>query len=365
MEFMKLHKVCLIALLMLIVAVPAVAHNWGCWKQPYCDPYTYNYATYWSEANAALNEWANDTVLAVPRQSSHTEVSVYDGNYGATGWGGLASIESSSGCNITHCHAKVNYYYSYSSNGKRGVFCQEFGHCLGLQHSNDGGCMGGGYYYDINSYYTVVSHNISDIAAKYPGCNMAQTPGREEAALKHAETYDPQDDPHYGPGGQRLVHATWYHTPQTLRETYELAEAVVVARVADVVDHEAIRVPVDKSISEDGYDDIPNQRVHFTVNRTVKGNVGGSFELFHTGNAEFVLEGDLPYEVGQRYVLFLLPREDGSYLVTSPEGRFQVIPDGLVPSSEREFAELLRGAPLNALLGDLREIRDTSAQDHQ
>jgi hypothetical protein len=72
-------------------------------------------------------------------------VHVFDGNYGANGWAGLASLESVSGSHILHAHARINYYYSMSSGYKQGVFCQEVGHTFGLDHSNTGSCMGLGY----------------------------------------------------------------------------------------------------------------------------------------------------------------------------------------------------------------------------
>jgi len=331
---MKWNRIFLATVLIAVVAAPAFAHNWGCWTQPDRTVYVRNTATYSSQAQAAINEWSNDTIINVNNVSYHTEVSVYDGNYGSTGWGGLASIESASGCNITHCHSRLNYYYSYTSNGKRGVQCQEFGHCLGLDHSNDGGCMGGGYYYDINSYYTVVSHNINDISNKY---------------------YNKHGNGSEEPEGAPLVHATWYNNPVTLAETADLATSIVVAKVGGIYDAADIVMPIPGT--EDEFDRIPNQRVAFEGVRTIQGGRLGDFELFHTGNESFILAGDPPYEVGETYVLFLMPREDGSYLVVSPEGRIRVGDRGLEPMSEREFALRLRDLPIEALELDLAERR--------
>lgn len=317
---------------------PAFAHNWGCWRQPNRTVYSRNTAANSSQAAAALNEWSVDTILNVVNVNYHTEISVYDGNYGNTGWGGLASIESASGCNITHGHATLNTYYSYTSNGKRGVFCQEVGHLFGLQHSNDGGCMGGGYYYDINTYYNVVSHNINDIAAKYANVS-ASTVG------------DPPEPDESAP----RAHALWYHNPRSLRETMNLASTVVLARVVGVYDAADIVVPVEGL--ENGERRVPNQRIALQVERRLKGRVDAEIELFHTGNGEFVLDGDPPYEVGQSYLLFLMPREDGSYLVVSPEGRYEVTKNGLAPASTRDFAVLMRGVSVKSVVDDLDELR--------
>ena len=77
----------------------------------------------------------------------------------------MAEITTTSANHITHGHARVNYYYAYSSTTKQGIFCQEVGHVFGLDHSNDGGCMGLGYY--SGSTYTTVQHNWNDIYNMY------------------------------------------------------------------------------------------------------------------------------------------------------------------------------------------------------
>lgn len=127
----------------------AFAHQWGSWHwNRYGSPVTvnmYNTASYRTEASKAINDWNNNTILYTPQLGSHTYVHVFDGNYGANGWAGLASLESVSGSHILHAHARINYYYSMSSGYKQGVFCQEVGHTFGLDHSNTGSCMGLGY----------------------------------------------------------------------------------------------------------------------------------------------------------------------------------------------------------------------------
>lgn len=69
---------------------------------------------------------------------------------------------------------------------------------------------------------------------------------------------------------------------------------------------------------EGGEDRIPTQRIAFDVSRVLRGSIDSSFDLFRTGNAEYVLEGDPAYRVGQTYVLFLTPREDGSTAWSPP-----------------------------------------------
>lgn len=338
---MKLARLTTMALgtltVLALTAPPADAHRWGCWIQPNRTVQVRNTANFWSDANAALNEWDADTILSIPRVNFHTEVSVLDGNYGNTGWGGLASIESASGCNILHGHATLNYYYSYTANGRRGVFCQEIGHLFGLDHSNDGGCMGGGYFYNINTNYNVVSHNISDINSMYQN-RLADTGGLDEIR-------EPEGPRH---------NAVWYHNPRTLSDLFGLSTAVVVARVTDVF--EAADLVVATEAFESGEHRVPTQRIAFEVERTLAGDVGRGFELFHTGNDEFVLAGDPPYAVGESYVLFVTPREDGSYLVVSPEGRYRVTEKGLEAASHKELAEVLARGGIEFLEIDLRDL---------
>lgn len=156
----------------------AFAHNWGnwCWHKG-STLKVWVAGTHQAEANAALNDWASHTDVNFSNQSSHTWISVLGGNYGATGWWGLASIEDSSfdwwhhwqWCRIEHAHSRYNSYYggtggTGANSDIRGVQCQEIGHTLGLDHSNTGDCMGKSYYNNIN---VTGSHNWADINAKF------------------------------------------------------------------------------------------------------------------------------------------------------------------------------------------------------
>lgn len=354
---MKRATLLLFVVALLVSTMPVAAHQWSCWRQPNTTVVTRNFGGLSGLAAQAIAEWDNETCLSIPLVNYHTEVSAYDGFYGNTGWAGLASIQSASGCNITHCHAQVNRSYSYSNNGYRGIYCQEIGHCFGLDHSNDGGCMGGGYYYSISSGtgYTVVQHNTNDIASMY-GCGGALTP--VTAAHSTAPTRDEFLD-EIAPEQPR-VHAYWHNHPRTLAETIDLARSIVVARVVGVWDAEDIVTPVE-GLNDANESRIPNQRIGFEVERRLDGKIDRYFELFHTGNEEFVLSGDPPYEVGEAYVLFVTLRDDGTYLVVSPEGRYRVTEDGLDPASERDFAEILRGAGVESISRYIHDYRTAFA----
>lgn len=170
----------LLALVLLALNIKvAYGHRWSSWHQPNATVNVYNFAVRRAEAEAALNDWDSHTQISLPRRSSHTELSVFDGNYGATQWSGLASIEDTGfgwwdcwwWCHIDHAHARVNTYYTGNPAGFsaniQGIFCQEIGHTFGLAHpwiGNAGGCMGKTYDNNIN---VTVSHNWSDINAMY------------------------------------------------------------------------------------------------------------------------------------------------------------------------------------------------------
>lgn len=267
---------------------------------------------------------------------SGEETYVFNANSGNTGWGGLASITNYSGCTILRATAQLNTYYSWTTNAARGVHCQEVGHTFGLDHSNDGGCMGGGYWYDIGTHYTIVQGNINEIGSMYAN----KSAGNPEHPIVGPEAGAPR------------FHAYWVNHPHSLREAARLASDVVVATVNDVTEGDAI-----ETLDPDGnLQRIPTERVRFTVkNRNRKGSleIGESFILFQNGNHENRFDEDPSYKVGRRYLLFLVPREDGTYMVISPEGRYEVTRRGLVPAVEKGFAGDLAGASLPDVISDV------------
>ena len=313
----------------------AQAHRWGCWIQADRNVRLRNTS---SLATAAVNEWNGSTILNISSVSSGEETYSFAANSGNTGWGGLASITNASGCTILRATAQLNTYYSWTTNGARGVFCQEVGHTFGLDHSNDGGCMGGGYWYDINTHYTLVSHNINDIGSMY--ANRKADPG--EVFGEHGS-----------PGGVApRIHAYWINNPRSLRETTRLASDVVVATVTGVTDGKPI---VDRS--QDGYvSRIPTQRVTFSVMDTRKGSMVAdeTFVLFQNGDYNNRFDEDPSYKAGHTYLMFLTPRPDGMYLTVSPQGRYEISKDGLVPAAKDGFAASLKGARIEDVISDVQ-----------
>jgi hypothetical protein len=314
----------------------AEAKRWGCWIQSDRNVRIRNTA---SNASAAVSDWNNLTILNLSSVSSGEETYVFNANSGNTGWGGLASITNYSGCTILRATAQLNTYYSWTANAARGVHCQEVGHTFGLDHSNDGGCMGGGYWYDIGTHYQIVQGNINEIGSMY--------------ANKHGD----DDGPIVGPeAGAPRFHAFWVNTPHSFGEATRMSTHVVVATANYVTEGETI-----KRSDPDGVD-IPTERVHFTVARSQKGSlgVGESFVLFQNGNHENRFDEDPNYKLGHRYLLFLTEREDGTFMVIAPEGRYLVTRNGLVPAvhnDKKSFAADLQGVTLQDVLSDVERAR--------
>ena len=134
--------------------------------------YSYNTANNWQAAeNARIDGWNKIGILYNYAVNYHTDISVFDGYYGNTGWVGLASIETaywdarcSCYAHIGHAHSRYNMSYPMSQADIQGIFCQEIAHGWGLGHSNSGDCMGKTYYNQINYYG---AHNSLDFFNMY------------------------------------------------------------------------------------------------------------------------------------------------------------------------------------------------------
>ena len=120
------------------------------------------------------NGWNTIGILYNYRVNYHTDVSVFDANYGATGWLGLTTLETvdfdwSCFCwdHVSHAHAVYNSYYPLTGGyggGVQGVFCHEVGHSWGFNHGGTD-CMAGtsnfygphnnGDFYDMYRFHPV------------------------------------------------------------------------------------------------------------------------------------------------------------------------------------------------------------------
>lgn len=166
-------------LALLVVNIQALqAHDWGSWHWDKSTLQIWVWGTHQAEAQAAIQDWDSHTDLSLPVVGSHTDISVFGGSWGATGWSGLAEIIDYEFdwwhrwcfCRIKHAHARYNSYYGFSTgtgtaSGSRGIFCQEVGHTFGLDHSPTGDCMAKTYWSPSSNVTS--PHNWADINAKY------------------------------------------------------------------------------------------------------------------------------------------------------------------------------------------------------
>ncbi|HEX6288426.1 MAG TPA: hypothetical protein VFZ66_04505 [Herpetosiphonaceae bacterium] len=186
--------------------------------------------------------------------------------------------------------------------------------------------------------------------------------------------------------GGATWHATWLNHPESLAQAEDLATAIVVAQVTKVTQAPDI-VPQtkgdaaqgqpkdgthkelpkregeaavqhgapDAKVANDPLRQLPNQRISFKVLQSLKGDVGETLRLFHTGNDTQFIEGDPPYKAGEIYVLFVQPRqhEAATYRVISPEGRYQVVDGKLQPMVTEGFAAQLEGTSVDSLAAEL------------
>jgi hypothetical protein len=142
------------------------------------------------------------------------------------------------------------------------------------------------------------------------------------------------------------VSASWAFRPRTVEELADRAKLVVEAEVAGV----RRGAPMWPRGDSPHATAIPTQRIDLEVVDGLRGGAaaGDELTLFKTGGerggAALSLEGDPPYREGERYVLFLEPRGDGTYIPSAPDGRLRLGADGEAePLIEGPVGDALRG----------------------
>ena len=105
------------------------------------DPYLSLAAADWSKAKNIDFRLQAGTSRSLACTASYGNVQVCNGDYGATGWLGIANVWLTGGKLIVQGTVKLNdYYFSqarYNTTAFRSfVTCQEVGHTLGLTHTN-------------------------------------------------------------------------------------------------------------------------------------------------------------------------------------------------------------------------------------
>jgi hypothetical protein len=162
---------------------------------------------------------------------------------------------------------------------------------------------------------------------------------------------------------QSTWHGTWKDTPRSLAETEKLASDIVLAEVSSV--EKGPDIVVEAASEPTGLDVIPTQRITLKVEESMKGSAS-QVVVFHTGDGVQFIPGDPSYAVGERYVLFLTPKDDGNasrdaastHRVVSPEGRYLVGKDEtLTTFSDMAFAKSFNGKALGHMKNSVKAAR--------
>lgn len=118
-------------------------------------------------------------------------VEVCNGDYGANGWLGLATIAYDSGSHIVAGKAQLNDYYfevyypsrgyteAQITTGRRHVLCQEVGHTVGLDHRkrpHDRTCMNDSWGLFDPAYQSPDAHDIETLDAIHSHDDAAPPP---------------------------------------------------------------------------------------------------------------------------------------------------------------------------------------------
>jgi hypothetical protein len=98
--------------------------------------------------------------------------------------------------------------------------------------------------------------------------------------------------------------ATFAAEPETLAELVDAAPAAVEAVVVAIEAGDTV-YPDDVPRHPNGDGELPTQRITFRVDDTWYGSTPEEFTIEKLGSATLFVEGDPPYKVGERYVLFV------------------------------------------------------------
>ena len=159
-------------LLLTPVAGARLAHNWDGWHWNrggsavwiYVQDQTGGCGIGGRASNDALYDiYYNPHPIYIGCTGGHSDVSLFQTYEPGAWYCGLAEVWNSWDFwnnHISHAHSRWNTACGSGSglSGKlyaQQIFCQEFGHALGLEHSNTYDCMGGSYYSGSNGKYYI------------------------------------------------------------------------------------------------------------------------------------------------------------------------------------------------------------------
>lgn len=260
----------------------------------------------------------------------NAQMTIVDGNEGDKGWAGLAVVKPNANCEIQHADVILNTFYGTSF--AQGIYCQEIGHSFGLDHSDDGSCMGLGYF--RNGTNVISSHNAADLKGIYGG-GQASAPSNKLFAQRRAPA--------------PFIYAAWGFSPDSIGEAENEAETVVTAKAL-------ASAPGAPITTEDGIV-IPTTETTLEVDTTYKGETlpGEEVVVQQIGGGGVFTTEDPAYRPGQDYLLMLDPNDEGNVNhIVSPDARYSLRSDGtLTATMETSVSASVSGSSLSALTGSL------------
>ncbi|HYI46617.1 MAG TPA: hypothetical protein VE174_14260 [Actinomycetota bacterium] len=282
---------------------------------------------------AAKDLMAKAPFIKINTVASGGQMTIVDGNEGDKGWAGLAVVKPNAACEIVHADVILNTFYGTQGSLAQGIYCQEIGHSFGLDHSDDGSCMGLGYFRSGTS--VISGHNVDDLKGIYQG-GSAQAPSNKLLAQKRKAP-------------PMLISAVWGFSPDSIGEAENEAETVVVAQAAS-------SAPGTPITTEDGIV-IPTTNTTLEVDTAYKGDALPGEEVVVQqigGDGVFATE-DPAYRPGQEYLLMLDPNDEGNVNhIVSPDARYSLRADGtLTATMETSVSASVSGQSLSALTGSL------------
>lgn len=167
------------------------------------------------------------------------------------------------------------------------------------------------------------------------------------AALLLASEGEPNAPSASGPPepGTATWRATWAFRPDTVDQLVDSAPFAVSAVVTAVEAGDPLVGEDEDEEPEPDEPPLPTQRVALDIDEVIYGNAPARLALLKTGSADAWFEDDPPYQVGERYLLFLTEYtgQAGLYVNTAPDGRLPVVGGSVEPLIPGAIADALGG----------------------
>ena len=179
-----------------------------------------------------------------------------------------------------------------------------------------------------------------------------------------------QDGPR--PAEPELASVLWNERPSDVAELVALSKLIVEAEVSEITPGPDLYPVGDPDKQSPDYA-VPTQRVKVDVVRQLTGAPLGpdtSLSIFKTASEDAYLEGDPPYAVGERYILFLRPKQDDpkTLIPVAPDGRIGFTKTGAEVAIAGPIADQINAispAALAALISADLPPTPTAAQQGQ